>query len=244
MATMPLPRNTAIEKVLPSRSPSKPRCVRTDHQRVRRLSLHHHSGSLQRLDFLASFTPPTPSFLPQPEHRHRHGSQHQWLPHLEVLGDQPGLKCGEEQRRRNTAEDAANKQDAEVVEVLCGAAEHVAGHVCQRRLLAAPVGVQQHGVSSATQGFQHVELSLLSSFQTQLIPQAVLCAVRRKQHPTGRDVRLVGKGADDGAKHHGGSKASNEEPPNVSAIEAIVLVQGVHVRPLQPVSGCADSSVS
>lgn len=50
-----------------------------------------------------------------------------------------------------------------------------------------------------------------------------------------RHSLLVGQGANDGAKNHGRPKPRNEEPANVAAAKAVVLIEVVHVRPLEPV---------
>lgn len=49
---------------------------------------------------------------------------------------------------------------------------------------------------------------------------------------------LVGQRAYHGAKHHGGAKAGDEQFADVAHTEAVVLIQRVHVRALQPVAGC------
>ena len=54
-----------------------------------------------------------------------------------------------------------------------------------------------------------------------------------------RTSRSVGQGADDGAEHHGRPEAGDEQAPNVAAIEAVVLIQRVHIGALQPVASCA-----
>jgi hypothetical protein len=47
---------------------------------------------------------------------------------------------------------------------------------------------------------------------------------------------LVSQRADNSAEHEGGSEASNEKMANLADIEAIVLIQTVHVWALQPIS--------
>jgi hypothetical protein len=54
-----------------------------------------------------------------------------------------------------------------------------------------------------------------------------------------RAARLVGEGADDGAEDHGRAKARDEQAADVPAVKAVVLVERVHVRALQPVARCA-----
>ena len=53
-----------------------------------------------------------------------------------------------------------------------------------------------------------------------------------------RNVLLVGEWSDDGAEEHGGSEAGDEEAADVALVEAVLAVEVVHVRPLQPVPGC------
>ena len=54
----------------------------------------------------------------------------------------------------------------------------------------------------------------------------------------GGDVLLVREGADDGAEEHGGAEAGDEEAADVTLVEAVLLVEVVHVGALQPVPGC------
>jgi hypothetical protein len=58
--------------------------------------------------------------------------------HLEVLSHEPGLERRKQQRGRHAAEDAANEQHVEVVEVLGEAAKHITGNIGQCSLLPAP----------------------------------------------------------------------------------------------------------
>ena len=51
-------------------------------------------------------------------------------------------------------------------------------------------------------------------------------------------ARLVRQGPHDGAEDHGGAKASDEQAADVAPVEAIVLVQRIHVGALKPVAGC------
>ena len=58
------------------------------------------------------------------------------------------------------------------------------------------------------------------------------------QRKGGGDVLLVCEGADDGAEEHGGAEAGDEEAADVALVEAVLLVEVVHVGALQPVPGC------
>lgn len=51
-------------------------------------------------------------------------------------------------------------------------------------------------------------------------------------------VHSVGEGPNKGAEDHAAPEARDEELPNLPGVITVVLVQSVHVRALQPVSGC------
>jgi len=185
---------------------------------------------------------------------------------LEVLGDEPGLERGVEQRGGHAAEQAPNEQHPEHVPVLGEAADGVGRHVRQRRLLAAParrrrgsrqagdwvpqracaarrarrralLGGRWHGAGGSQRCRGRSAHSLCG-----------LCAHARTDHCAGRwasvgcqerAARLVGEGADDGAEDHGRAKARYEQAADVPAVKAVVLVERVHIRALQPVARCA-----
>jgi hypothetical protein len=111
-----------MENVLPSQSPSYPRCA---HALARVIALHQ-ARQLQGGVMLWSVCG-----------MRQHRSSAGW-PHLEVLSNKPRLESREQQRGGHAAEDAAHKEDVEVVEVLGEAAKHIAGDIRQRSLLPAP----------------------------------------------------------------------------------------------------------
>jgi hypothetical protein len=53
-----------------------------------------------------------------------------------------------------------------------------------------------------------------------------------------RHALLIGERSDDGTEEHGGPEPGDEEPADVTLVEAVLAVQVVHVGPLQPVPSC------
>ena len=51
----------------------------------------------------------------------------------------------------------------------------------------------------------------------------------------------ISKGACKGAESHGRSESTDEQSSNLAPIKAIVLVQCIDVRALQPVASCMDT---
>lgn len=79
------------------------------------------------------------------------------------------------------------------------------------------------------------ELGTLPSLE--LSPQANCARLRMRSRP-GVALRFVCQGAHNRPEDHGGSKAGNEEPPNIPSVKAIVLIQRIDIRTLEPVPSC------
>lgn len=131
-----------------------------------------------------------------------------------MLGNYPRLKGGVEQRGGDTAKHTANEEDVVVVVVLGVAANDVGDTIGQRCQSSSTVVV-------VVMRIDVLDVDLLITTR----------------------VLFVSHCADDGAKDHGGPKACDKELPNGATVKAIVAVQGVDIRTLQPVARCGGCNL-
>lgn len=132
--------------------------------------------------------------------------------HLEVFRHKPRLKCREEERSCNAAQNTTQHQNFVLRRMLGDAAQYVCNTVSHTCSLPTS--------GFALQGVKNQEITVPSKHTGQCMKFK------------GRISLFVGQRPHDCPKQHGRSKPCNEELPNLAFGEPILTVQKIHIGAL------------